>query len=422
MYNARFLSSTFLAALVGFSFCACDPRIFDDLADEAWVHSDKKPGGLDSIGYGIGLVAGGGDAFHYIAAAAAPPAVVMVKFDRSGGRSAESEEIRKTLPSAEALTAPLAMASDPSGFSSPRGNVAVATFDGSLASLFMVRGENGRSTEPSFNLKGGTISTGVAFGATDASAAVDLVAISGSEINVMANYQSLSDPNGGKSCSFGGTGGGVLVADLNLAAGDEVVFAVDGTIQIAAALSLIAAADASEGCFDSVSALGTIAAPGGEASFGAAMLTADFDGNGELDLVVSAPAEKTVYVFMNYSTETPSPGQAVSAPGGAVEFGISIAAGDFDGDGRDELVVGDPGQSVSDHDQAGIAYLYTTNASGALQAPLELHDASPETDQRFGQSLTVSRAFGGENLVVGAKNEVFSYFRTPLSDDDDFRN
>lgn len=423
MHTARLISSTLLAGLLGFGLASCDPRVFDDLADQAWVHSAGEPAEIDSVGFGLGLVAGGGDSLHYIVATEAPPAVVMVKFDRGGNPSTNAQQIRSTLSGAEALTGPVVMASDPGGFAASNGNVAVATFDGSDAALFMIRGENGAATPP-FNLSGGAPVSGIAFGATDASASTDLVAVVGSELNVIADYQSQSDSNGAaQPCAFVGVGGGALIADVDPAAGDEVLFAVDGSIQIASAASLAAAADDDENCFDSTPALGSIEAPGGESSFGRLIIAADFDGNDELDLVVTAPAQRSVYVFMNYSTQAPGAGEKLASPANATQYGISAAAGDFDGDGRDELVVGDPAQRAEEHARAGIVYLYASDASGSFATPpLELHDASPENDQRFGQSLTVTRAFGGDNLVVGARNEVFTYFRTPVSGDDDFRN
>ncbi len=422
MQYARVLSRPLLAGLLALSLASCDPRDFDDLADEAWVHAAGKPGDVDSAGFGIGLVAGGGDSLHYIVAGEAPPTLTMAKFDRAGARSTASEDVRNVLADAEAFTYPLVMASDASSFAASNGNVAVATFNGSGAALFMMRGENGSASVP-FNLAGSAPASGLAFGATDASADTDLIAVSGSTLNIIADYQSQNDPNAAAvSCAFIGTGGGAFVADVDAAAGDEILFAIDGELQIASASALVAAANAAEGCFDTVAPLATIAAPAGEASFGTGMLLANLDGNGTGDLVVSAPEQRAVYVYFDYATVSPSEPLKIDSPANATQFGVSIAAGDFDGDGRDELVIGDPAQRADGHARAGIVYLYSGLASASQGAPIELHDASPVNDQRFGQSLAVTQAFGGANLVVGAKNEVFTYFRTPLAGDDDFRN
>jgi hypothetical protein len=284
----------------------------------------------------------------------------------------------------------------------------------------LLRGENGAATVP-FHIVGAAPISGIAFGNTDASTATDLLALSGQSLSIVSDYQNQTSPDAAVSCSLMGTTAGLLIADVDAAEAAEVLLAVDGTIAVASASALAAAAAAEEGCFDTVPALATIDAPANEASFGTQILSGDFDGNGERDLVVSAPAQRAVYLFMNWNTTTPSEGILVSAPTGATEFGMSLAIGDFDGDGRDELVIGDPAQRADGHARAGVVYLYTTSSSGELQTAIELHDAQPENDQRFGQSLTVSQAFGGENLVVGAKNEVFTYFRTPVAGDDDFR-
>src|SRR5690606_36341591 len=104
------------------------------------------------------------------------------------------------------------------------GNVAIATFDGSDATLFMLRGENGTATVP-FNLSGAATVSGIAFGGTDASSSTDLVAVVGSQLNLIADYQSQTDPNAAaQACAFVGSGGGAFIADVHAAAGDEVLF------------------------------------------------------------------------------------------------------------------------------------------------------------------------------------------------------
>lgn len=102
--------------------------------------------------------------------------------------------------------------------------------------------------------------------------------------------------------------------------------------------------------------------PGGEAGW--SLAAGDFDGDGAADLAVGAPSDLMsagqVYVFAG-----PLPSQTLTVldatstvlgePGvGAIYAGWSVAAGDFDGDGVDELAVGACG-----HDQfSGRSYLF----------------------------------------------------------------
>lgn len=96
------------------------------------------------------------------------------------------------------------------------------------------------------------------------------------------------------------------------------------------------------------------------------------------------------------------------------EFGSALAAGDFDGDGIDDLAVGVPGETVSLHLRAGsVTVLYGTdtgiNTSGSeawKQSSSGILDG-PERDDRFGRVL-VAADFDGdgfEDLAVGVPNE-----------------
>ncbi len=404
---------------------SCDPAVFDSLADSTWVHSGAKPGDLDSGGYGTGLIgasSGSGD-LHYIITALEPAAIILAKFDKKGNRSTIVKLVRDTIASGlDPLTTPSVIASDPAGFSGARGNVAVAVFStDNGASLFMVRGENAEVTAP-FNLPStnGESITGIAFGASDASAATDIFAVAGNTMNVIPDYAEGGTGATALHCLLSGTAAGVAVADIDVAAESEVLFSVAGSVSVATGAAILADADDSldpNNCFGTTPVLATIAAPGGEASFGSTILSGDFDGNGETDLVIAAPAENAVYVFMNWTVAAPSTGTQIATPSGAKAFGTNISIGDFNSDGNDELVISDSQHDVDGKSQAGIVYIYDET----FASPIELHDASPEQDQNFGQALTVAKGFGGDSLIVGANNEVFTYFRTPVSGDGDSR-
>ena len=46
------------------------------------------------------------------------------------------------------------------------------------------------------------------------------------------------------------------------------------------------------------------------------------------------------------------------------EFGTSLAAGDFNGDGKDDLAVGAPGESPGSDPKSGFIFVYNGKSSG----------------------------------------------------------
>lgn len=81
------------------------------------------------------------------------------------------------------------------------------------------------------------------------------------------------------------------------------------------------------------------------------------------------------------------------------------------------LVAGAPNQDVDNTSNSGRVQLFKlTGATAAATPDLTLHDASPDTEQRFGRSAALIPFTDAASpiLVVGASNEMFTYFRTTL--------
>lgn len=162
--------------------------------------------------------------------------------------------------------------------------------------------------------------------------------------------------------------------------------------------------------------------------FGFALAMGDYDGNGFSDLAVGNPGEKwgggdqygTVYVFdgsgggldttsvKRLNQESPGVGESA---GDGDRFGMSLATGNFNGDGRDDLAIGAPGETIAGHANAGVVHALYGSSVGLRGAGSELWSQSTPgvpgviaAGDAFGMSLAVGRFDGDarDDLAIGA--------------------
>ncbi|MGZ3426621.1 MAG: FG-GAP-like repeat-containing protein [Polyangia bacterium] len=145
-----------------------------------------------------------------------------------------------------------------------------------------------------------------------------------------------------------------------------------------------------------------------QTSFGSALAAGDVDGDGYSDLVVAAAGNHAVYVFRGgptlFASKSPPPDWTLSGPTG---FAASVAnAGDVDGDGYADLVVGSPQEASG----RGSAYLYRGGpnngfVAGGAPTAVTLSTGDAKANSQFGLSVAGAGDADGDgftDVIVGA--------------------
>lgn len=152
--------------------------------------------------------------------------------------------------------------------------------------------------------------------------------------------------------------------------------------------------------------------------FGAALAAGDLDGDGRDELVVGAPSHRSGGAVTVYWMKGRKPYQITQktswvrqAAAVTDQWGASLTTGDFDGDGRDELVVGAPADSVTADGQGSVTVIDVRGRRARLltQSTPGIKGAAEKWDG-FGAALATGdfNGDGDGDLAIGVPGEGLS--------------
>lgn len=421
-------------ARLGFALCGaallsfgCNPADFDDLEDSTWVAGEEKPWKGDTVLTAIGPSAVPGDSDfdgpEFMVVGRSDLSLTRLSYSTSGALSTDQVNLTDFLLTEEVLAT-----------TRPTDGLVLAATkrDPTLPDPgYIIVGEIEGGSEPTDPLgqiadSSVTILTSLDWEGIAASKS-RLVAIDGATIEVFdtsvqpaIRVPALGTPMGAEQGSCAPAAEDLAGTELQPSVGvlsDSffVAGSSDGLVQLSLPdvdLDMDPITGHSCNLFVLFEEAG--------ASMSGPILVGDFfpdadDGNPDPDIVAVSPGARVVILPDWLGPGTVGNSRSIAAPAGVSErWGESIAVGDFDGDGDQDLAVGDSAE--------GTVHIFDLGETDPLEPSATLTSAEDKVD--FGRVVTAVPFGTGEKdlLVVGSRGEVHTYFKIYPSGDADPRN
>jgi len=142
------------------------------------------------------------------------------------------------------------------------------------------------------------------------------------------------------------------------------------------------------------------------AQLGSSVATAgDVNDDGHSDVIIGIPRAARAIAFLGHGSGlSPNPAWTVEPEPSTAEFGFAVApAGDVNGDGYSDVIVGAPSALAGD-DAVGRAYVYVGSATGLSTTPAWVKDGAQDGES-FGVSVSTAGDVNGDgyaDVIVGA--------------------
>jgi hypothetical protein len=401
------MRTTIWLSLAASSLLACKWTEFDDLANETWVSSTKKPN-VSSTSYGIAIQRGGDGRLAVIGAG--PTTYSELVYDTNGDSTLgpTTLDLNAMYGIANLDPQPILLA-DPSS-----DDIALIANGGS--SIAVLTGTQGALDLHSVLIQPSTVDAATYMQAPpriDAGHAGELQPIqplvASGDVVLGTFYANPPDPQPTCMLTDSGTNGAIIQARAlgtvpNGASDDVLAWGASGTLYRYSG-------DVFNGCTMPMAPAKPIASvdTGFMPGRGSQILTLD-----ATHVVLQGHHETDDASFLQvYDVGATPPVPVGTSP---VTLPKLRTAAIFDANGTRYVVAGYPTAVVGTATAGAVQIFKVTPAGLDAQSATLLSDAQPVNNQSFGRAVAVMPFQGKQVIAVAADNEIFVYFRVQLAD------